>query len=194
MIDYTESRAVWLVSDTHFHHGRLVRLSPNRFSEYRTYDTITEMDLDIVSKWRESVRPDDTLLFLGDFMLNVRKAEYADEFHRIYDSLPGNKVYILGNHDDKLADTVSGIVLHDSYDFTRGGMTFHCRHYPYASSEMVPGDTYVHGHTHSMVRYESGQNNVSWEAWYRPAAIEEMQICVQAPESVAGISDVNGTR
>ena len=193
MVEYPDESLIWLVSDTHFHHGRLVRLSPNRFPECRTYDTVAEMDADIVNKWVGTVHPEDTVIFLGDFMMHVRKAEYAEEFFRIYGALPGKKVYILGNHDDKLAETVHGIELMNSYDFTRGGKVFHCRHYPFSGSEMRTGDTYIHGHTHSTVRYELGQNNVSWEAWYRPAALSEMKACDGVPDSVEGIGDANGS-
>ena len=51
------------------------------------------MNLDMITKWNKTVRPEDTIFSLGDF------AWKWDEFQKYADQLNGNKNFIMGNHD-----------------------------------------------------------------------------------------------
>ena len=50
----------------------------------------------IIQKWNDKVHPEDTVMFLGDFAFGDKKR--AEELGR---KLNGNKVIVLGNHDNR---------------------------------------------------------------------------------------------
>lgn len=87
----------WFTSDLHFSHTRLLELCPNT----RGYETIEEMNADIIKKWNEQVLPDDVVYILGDVFFC--KADTAIE---ILEQLNGVKHLILGNHDKVIRDNV----------------------------------------------------------------------------------------
>ncbi len=51
---------IFLTSDTHFGHGRILELS------HRPFDSIEQHDDEIVRRWNEVVGPKDTVIHLGD--------------------------------------------------------------------------------------------------------------------------------
>jgi calcineurin-like phosphoesterase family protein len=178
-------RQLWFVSDTHFGHRRLVTGSPDHFDTCRTYATTDEMDADIRKKWLAAVGDGDTVVFLGDLMFGNFNGRGEEAARDLLDSLPGDKVLVRGNHDQK----IRGELL-DCRDYAAvrwRGMTYLCQHVPFGNG---PGDdmsvlaslkegldpattVLVHGHTHFTDRYSrtgsrtfSLQNNACWEAWY----------------------------
>jgi len=166
---------LYFVSDTHFNHAKLTKLWPNHFDETRSYDTVEEMNNNIIKVWNENITDEDKVIFLGDFMLNVQKDNYLAEFNRMTSILHGEKLFILGNHDDKMVKTCPNIKKYDKFTFKYGELVYHCQHRPYLKENMHIGNVYIHGHTHSTIRFAQGQNNVCWEAWYRPVSISELK-------------------
>ena len=166
---------IYFVSDTHFNHAKLTKLCPIHFDETRSYDTVEEMNTHIIKVWNETVKPEDQVIFLGDFMLNVQKTDYLAEFNRMNSILNGEKIFILGNHDDKMVKTCPDIAKYEKYTFKYGDLIYRCQHQPFIKENMRIGDVYVHGHTHSTIPFADGQNNVCWEAWYRPVKITELK-------------------
>ena len=82
----------WFTSDTHFGHANIIEYC----SETRPFATIDEHDEAIETYWNETVAPDDTVYFLGDFLMGHDKAERMLE---IAPRLHGKKIAVLGNHD-----------------------------------------------------------------------------------------------
>jgi len=78
---------IYFSSDPHFWHAKVI--------EYcnRPYSTVEEMNEDMVKKWNEIVKPEDTVYCLGDFSMAFRSVE-------IYSfRLNGNRFLVPGNHD-----------------------------------------------------------------------------------------------
>ena len=164
---------IYLVSDTHFHHHKLCLSYPDRFEGCRKYQTTDEMDKDIVDVWNSTINSSDDVIFVGDFILDVKCRDFVSEFNKYWNMLNGNKTYIKGNHDSLVKKT--GIVMKDRLDLDYNGRMYHIKHYPFIKENMKIGDVYVHGHTHSTVPFADGQNNVCWEAWYKPVSIDELK-------------------
>ena len=84
--------SVFLVSDTHFGHAGVTRFLRDDGTKLRPWDSVEEMDEEMVKRWNETVKPTDKVYHLGDVVIN-RKA--LSIMHR----LNGDKVLIKGNHD-----------------------------------------------------------------------------------------------
>lgn len=81
----------WIASDHHFGHAKIGDYEPSR-NIWRDlgYKSLDDM---IIANHNEVVKPDDTVLMLGDF-------SWLDPQSYIH-KLNGNKYLILGNHDRK---------------------------------------------------------------------------------------------
>lgn len=79
-----DERRIWLISDVHRNHQRLVELAgrPPDFTEI------------IMNNWKRLVSPLDTIIDLGDVQVG-RQSTFSDLTHE----LPGTKILIRGNHD-----------------------------------------------------------------------------------------------
>jgi calcineurin-like phosphoesterase family protein len=82
----------FVISDTHLGHKSILQFEPCRLTAMRIdgYDNHEEW---VIDNWNSVVGPDDIVLCLGDFAFG-RVAEYSKR-------LNGNKIIVLGNHDDK---------------------------------------------------------------------------------------------
>lgn len=78
----------YLIADTHFNHKRIIEYCK------RPYDTIEDMNEDLIKKWNKVVSKNDTVIHVGDFGFGS-----FDELKRIFDKLNGIKYLIMGNHD-----------------------------------------------------------------------------------------------
>ena len=192
-IDLPESAGLFFVSDTHFGHRKLVTGCEDHFDNCRTYATVEEMETDIRKKWNAAVGDGDTVVFLGDFIFGNFEGKGEEVAKAILDSLPGNKLFIRGNHDHR----IKGLYI-DARDYAIirwKGLTYLCQHYPYTSgfdcgpsvisryrAVFDPNTTVlVHGHTHSTNRFSrtnwkdfSLQNCVCWEAYYDMVPAERL--------------------
>ena len=191
-IDLPDSARLFFVSDTHFGHKRLVTSCPTHFDTCRRYETVDEMNADIMAKWNSQVSPDDYVVFLGDFLFgNWESGETAAA--ALWNSLNGIKFFVRGNHDQSMHG-----VLVDVRDYAMvkyRGLTYLCQHFPFGNgpnsdisilghlkSTLKPETTVlVHGHTHYEDRCSrtlrkdfSLQNDVSWEAWYGMVPAESL--------------------
>ena len=193
-----DSSRLFFISDTHFNHAKLTPASPKHFERIRTYQTTKEMNDDMRTKWMTLIRPDDVVVFLGDFMMghSDTQEEFDEKFNALYGPLPGNKLYIRGNHDKSVH---SGLVDIRDYAVLRWrDKVYFCQHLSFFSKRPVdrpdsknlmayrqkldPEKTVlVHGHTHEEERFSSlpwkdfkMQNNVSWEVAYAPIPAEKL--------------------
>ena len=191
-IDLPDSSRLFFASDTHFGHRRLVTSCPTHFERCRRYETVEEMNADIMDKWNSRVAPDDYVVFLGDFLFgNWDKGEQSAA--DLWDKLNGIKFFVRGNHDQGIKGEI--IDIRDYALIRHGGLTYLCQHFPFGNgpnsdmtvlgglkSSIKPADTVlVHGHTHFSDRVSrtlrkdfSLQNDVSWEAWYGMVPAERL--------------------
>lgn len=82
----------WFTGDQHFDHEQVI--------EYcgRPWPKVKKMNNGIIGRYREVVKPEDTVYFVGD--ISLRGSENFGYYRRLLTkTLPGRKILILGNHD-----------------------------------------------------------------------------------------------
>lgn len=79
---------IFFISDTHFGHKNIIKYCN------RPYQSVEEMDEDMIERWNRKVSENDTVYILGDFVWNKGSLKYYAE------RLNGAKVLIIGNHDE----------------------------------------------------------------------------------------------
>ena len=168
---------IWLHSDWHLWHDKLYRFTytdaygvERRVREQFT--TCAEGDAYIEQRWRELIKPQDHCYVLGDICM-CRKNHRADEFVRLFKSLPGHKRLIPGNHDHLYTRHYAEA----GFQHVRGGHMLNgllLTHYPVHPCSITPrvkGN--VHGHNHQRLDISPQHLNVSVErTGYAPVTIE----------------------
>lgn len=77
----------WFTSDWHFSHRNIIKYCD------RPWETVEKMDKALVKLWNKTVKPYDTVIFVGDFSLGWSAVE------QITPILNGKKILVAGNHD-----------------------------------------------------------------------------------------------
>lgn len=86
----------YVISDCHWFHSRLAF----DFGLRTQFKSIDEMNETIFDNWCETISENDVIFHLGDWVIgHPNKYETAQI---LFDSLPGIKKFILGNHDTHL--------------------------------------------------------------------------------------------
>ena len=80
----------YYISDLHIGHENVIQL------DHRPFADTDEMFDAIVSNWNKTVKGNDTVYILGDFIWKKK-----NEWVEIVKQLKGKKVLIRGNHDPK---------------------------------------------------------------------------------------------
>ena len=80
---------IWFTSDHHFGHANIIHY------DHRPYDTVQEMDADLIVRWNETVGPKDVVYHLGDIFLYKR----VEEARAVRAQLNGTIRLIRGNHE-----------------------------------------------------------------------------------------------
>jgi len=78
---------LYLSSDQHYWHSNVIKYCNRPFS------SVEEMNEKLITNWNEMVKPDDTVIVVGDFSLALRPVE------TITPRLMGRKILVSGNHD-----------------------------------------------------------------------------------------------
>lgn len=81
-------RRTWYTADLHLGHERIIELCG------RPFDSVTEMNEAIITRWNERVEPGDTVWVLGDVALGPIEHSLA-----LVPRLHGHKILVAGNHD-----------------------------------------------------------------------------------------------
>lgn len=129
------SRKIFVISDTHFNHRNIIDYCD------RPYNSINEMNKDIIKKWNSVVKPNDIVLHIGDFGFGNR-----NELQSIINQLNGEKYLILGNHDYRLGKNFfEKIGFKKVYkEYVLANIVF--SHYP---KEVKKGQINIYGHIHN---------------------------------------------
>lgn len=72
---------------THFGHANIIRLAD------RPFETVEHMNTELIRRWNEKVRPEDTVYHLGD-------VAWGSQVENFFLELNGSIIFITGNHDD----------------------------------------------------------------------------------------------
>jgi calcineurin-like phosphoesterase family protein len=130
---------VFLTSDTHFGHANICKFTNYDGSPVRPWDSVEEMDEEMVKRWNETVGPKDKVYHLGDVVINRRALATLDR-------LNGDKVLIKGNHDIfPLKDYVKYFRDIRAYHVMNGMILSHI---PVSKGSIARFGTNIHGHTH----------------------------------------------
>jgi calcineurin-like phosphoesterase family protein len=94
---------IFFTSDYHLSHANIIKYSN------RPYSTVEEMDEAIIANHNATVKPNDTVYFLGDFCFG----DASKHLKR----LNGHIIFITGSHDGPLRN--AGVRLYDMYHIKR---------------------------------------------------------------------------
>jgi calcineurin-like phosphoesterase family protein len=83
----------YYIADCHFYHAAL-----NDKMDKRGFDSVVAMNEYMIEKWNSKVRPNDTVVVLGDLSLGT-----PEENEILFKRLHGKIWLILGNHDRYLS-------------------------------------------------------------------------------------------
>ena len=120
-LNHNDDNRVFFTSDTHFNHDKPF------IYEARGYKNRYEHNDALIAKINEVVRPQDTLIHLGDFCLNITPPEFEEILRRINCQ---TIYYIWGNHNSCIRryyeDTIRAEVHADYeiYPYTIGKLTY----------------------------------------------------------------------
>lgn len=135
---------IWLTSDTHFSHRKILEY------EARPFSSTEEMDEALITNWNSVVKPNDLIFHIGDvFFSNAKRSEW------IASRLNGRKILIDGNHDKGFSKGKFKKLGFDSYKYYFFN-DYLLSHYPQnplilhqAAEFGLKGN--IHGHVHSEI-------------------------------------------
>jgi calcineurin-like phosphoesterase family protein len=142
----------FVCADMHLGHKGIVNfLRPNGEKE-RPWTDVEEMNEALIANWNSVVRPKDTVIVLGDFVINRSALPLAAR-------LNGTKELVMGNHDTMRAEEylvyfkkLHGVKVFDDYVMS---------HIPLHPASVVPRyKGCIHGHLHNGVVQRSTMETV----------------------------------
>jgi calcineurin-like phosphoesterase family protein len=153
---------IWFTSDTHYNHKNIVHGETNwrnadgeiPVNSVRPFQTVEEMNDQMVNGINDLVMPNDWLIHLGDWSVWWGDHDYAKEFRERINC--NNIVLILGNHDynirksEKHRSMFSHVADYEELRVTRDEKeVFVLSHYPMISwNGFYRGAYMLHGHQH----------------------------------------------
>lgn len=131
---------IFFTADTHFDHENIIRLCD------RPYESIEQMNEDMIEKWNRKVHKNDTVYIMGDMFFRSENPE------AILRRLHGKKHLTIGNHDtwvkkidvDKYFQEISHYIV--TNDGQRGLVM---SHYPQVCWAHARRFYMIHGHIHA---------------------------------------------
>jgi calcineurin-like phosphoesterase family protein len=172
---------IWIHSDWHLWHENIYtftykdadgldRRVRERFNDAREGDAYIEQ------RWRDLIRPEDHVYCLGDLTMQ-RGKHRAEEFIKLFRSLPGHKRLILGNHDQYHVSTYSeaGFQKVKGSNMIDGLLLTHYPVHPSSLAFKVKAN--LHGHIHQNQSPPGKYINCCVEVNnYEPIPLEELKL------------------
>lgn len=131
--------AIYILSDTHFGHKRVLEFE--RFD----FKTIEEHDEYIIEKWNSTVKENDKVYHLGDVIFKYSKYTLKE----LTSKLKGYKILIRGNHDKRSNDYYLNNGFNEVYNhpiYLRENIIL--SHQPVMEVYNNPYIINIHGHLH----------------------------------------------
>jgi len=151
---------IWITSDHHFNHEKIIEYCD------RPFDNTSDMNEYMIAKWNSVVRPDDMVLHLGDFALQMNEEEVT----ALVSKLHGNIILVRGNHDRFGVEKFKRCGFVDIVKKKIEFKNFILTHRPIPVGDLN-GKINIHGHVHNSLAddYSINHINVSVEMWdYTP--------------------------
>jgi len=137
----------YFISDTHFGHENILKESRGQFQ------TVEEMDEQILSAINKRVKKNDLLYILGDFSFRSKRSpvEYLE-------AIKGQKLLVVGNHDRDWLKKLTAeeqerllVGVYSQYSVKRNGIELHMQHFPqlaWSRSHYFAQSFSICGHIH----------------------------------------------
>lgn len=139
----------WFTADLHLGHANIIKLCG------RPYSSLGEMDYDLIRRWNERVKPEDTVFCIGDFCF-----KNTNRFLDYCNQLNGNTIFLRGNHDG--GNGVKTPI--ETVTIRLGGKDFLLVHRPQDSTYGF--DLILCGHTHQKWKFNTYRDvcsNLDWD-------------------------------
>jgi calcineurin-like phosphoesterase family protein len=146
--------------------------------KYRPFRTVDEMNETIINAWQLNITAEDVVIVAGDITILPR----ADWIHqRFLSRLPGNKIYLKGNHDHWMRE--KRYIYHKMIENQHIAVC----HYPMRTWQgSQKGSWQLHGHTHGMLEPFKNQLDIGVDnaftlfGSYRPFSFNEVKEIMEA--------------
>jgi calcineurin-like phosphoesterase family protein len=160
--------SIFLTSDTHFGHDKIIEYCKRPFSDSK------EMDEVMIRNWNLTVNPADTVYHLGDF--GVGKEATPEYLEIIYKELNGTIKFVKGNHDHGNRITKLGTDWSDYRELKVGGKLYVLFHYPmHTWKNAIHGSYHCFGHVHGTFKGVGKSLDVGVDCWnFSPVSLEEI--------------------
>lgn len=135
----------FFISDLHFDHYNVIDF------DNRPYNSLNEMNEDLINKWNSKVNYNDEVYIVGDFIWKNKN------YYDIIKSLKGKKHLILGNHDKRIPNERKYFESVDSYkELKLNGNTIILNHYfiPFYNHNIEDGSFHLYGHSHNSLEFQ----------------------------------------
>ena len=134
---------IWFTSDLHLGHRGIITM------QNRPFDSVEEMNRDLVRNFNAFVHKGDSVYILGDICHHMK----VEEANEIISGLHGEKYLLIGNHDKKY-DPGLFREMRDFMTVSLNGRYFALMHYPMLSwPKKNSGSIHLHGHIHARQDY-----------------------------------------
>lgn len=202
----------WFTSDTHFGHANMFRkFNPQTrrvFGSDQAYQSVQEMDADMIRVWNERVAPEDDVWMLGD----VSFYHSYEPIANVLRQLNGRKRLVLGNHDPVIIEHrdrfISEGLFYSIDNYAEMNMIVDGKkqkvvmfHFPMAVwHKNHHGAFHLYGHCHGSFTAVGKQMDVGWDTNDLPGHIpgpiswEQVKECLSArPQVVQDHHDAGRT-
>lgn len=170
---------IWFTADNHFWHKNVIDYCN------RPFETVEEMNAELVRRWNITVSKQELIYILGDFALaGVNKTR------SLIEQLNGTKVLIMGNHDATNHKAKKWLEMgmddiHECFQIEHFGFKINISHFPYRGYEIDErkftnqleddGNFLLHGHVHEAWKVRNKMINVGVDQWnYAPVSLPEI--------------------
>ena len=166
---------IYFIADTHFSEDNIISY------ENRPFENSTEMNEEIISRWNDVVKEEDSVYILGDFGADGHEAS-------ILNQLNGNKYLVKGNHDVQSNEYYRSVGFVEVYEYPIIIKNFWIlSHEPlYVNTNMPYANLFGHVHNSPIIKTFSSQHYcVSVERIdYKPISFEEIVLALEKQKSL----------
>jgi len=163
---------IFFTSDTHFGHTNIIKHCA------RPFETVSQMDNELIRRWNTRVGRKDVVYHLGDFSFgNVEKYRRC---------LNGSICLIRGNHDNKPSYDKAGFAwIKDNYLLKTPRGQFWLAHYAHLTwPHRCRGSYHLFGHSHSKLSGAPLSMDVGVDTNnYAPYSLDEVLMCLNRKNS-----------
>lgn len=153
----------WFTSDEHFFHSNIIKHCN------RPFESVLEMNEEIIKRHNEVVGENDEVIHCGDF---AWKSSFA-HVQKIIEKLNGNHIFLKGSHDRWLKETHC----HEIWEKMIDGQYIVCCHYAMRTwPRSNYGSFQLHGHSHGTLEPLKNQMDVGVDANdFYPVSFEQIK-------------------